>query len=288
MDKTGSRTCTAGLGGKFMAYGANGHYVFADVPAGPVYCWPSTFRGIDPLQGVVKTCFMSSLTLLGYFGTTITPAKSGTGAKGPMTIAFGGNGMFNFPYPVSTSSSQYPQGIDASETFVCSDKLFGPIPSGATLNVGCYQSLTGYHFVASEHGSMTVGNNAPIAMGENGTFAYTRKSGTITCDWPSLFVRIARPVLSSHATSWTPLRAPRPSPRTAISHHLWGSLYVRYFGNVIVKQLAFDGNVHGFYCNNSTFGGDPVPGQTEVLLRGKRHYLLRACAVKGALSVGGA
>ena len=56
-----------------------------------------------------------------------------------------------------------------------------------------------------------------------------------------------------------------PIPENGYFGTTFGAAYTSgYFGNVIVKQLAFDGNVHGFYCNNSTFGGcDPVPGQTK-------------------------
>jgi len=35
----GSSTCRAGDGGRYMAFGANGQFVFNDLPAGPVRAW---------------------------------------------------------------------------------------------------------------------------------------------------------------------------------------------------------------------------------------------------------
>jgi hypothetical protein len=248
-----STTCTAGSGGKFMAYGANGQFVFQDVPEGPVLCLPSTFRNIDPIQNVVKTCYMSSLTLIARMGETVTPANSGTGAKGTMTIAWGGDGIFSFPFPGQQ---------DAGDTVVCTTAAFGPLPRGVARNPGCYQSLTGYHVVASEHASMTVGNNAPIAMGENGTFAYTRKSGTFVCDWPSLFGYDPMPGVVKSCYVLDASSNNSPVYQNAYFGTNFGAAYTTgYWGNVIVKQLVFDGNTHGFYCNNGTFGGDPEPGQ---------------------------
>jgi hypothetical protein len=199
---------------------------------------------------------MSSLSLIATVGQTIDTSKLFSNrATGQISVAFGGgytsgNGKFIvWDWPTSVP-------------LTCDIKTFGGVPSGATQLSGCYQVLAGYHYVANEHAMMTVGNMAPIAMGANGNFLYTRKSGSFYCDWSQLFGKDPAPGILKECYVLDNASSASPTPEGGYFGTSLGVSYTSgYWGNVI--YTPYTGPYAAHYCSNATFGGDPEVGQTK-------------------------
>lgn len=248
----GSSTCRAGDGGRYMAFGANGQFVFNDLPAGPVLCAKESFGLQDPAPGVVKSCFMSGLSRYALPGQTRSP-QAAFGSHGLVLTAMGGGnhaGYFVF--------DDYPS--DATLPLSCPSNTQG-YPIAQTEMTGCYQELVGYTYGAKEGESFKVGNNAPVAMGQYGTFSYTKKSGTITCDWSKLFGQDPVPGKVKYCFFLTASSSAVPVPEGGWVGSSYGVAFTSgYFSNVITLPLS---SYRSLYCSNSTFGGDPEPGQAK-------------------------
>jgi hypothetical protein len=229
-------TCVA-QGIKYLAYGANGSFLyrtsfsFSNMP-----CNNSSFGG-DPAVGFTKTCYFANYEL----GVSEGSGWSSGGA--PRDIAYGANGAFNF--------------LTMNGTFTCNNATFGdPIP-GATK--ACYAALNDHAFAATEGGTLTGLNRTPVAYGASGTFLFTVATGSLSCTNGAFGSDPAVGITKSCYKIQQPFDADEFNNFNAGGppNHIF--LYGDGLnGNYLVK--AASGTI---LCGNSTFGGDPDVGQTK-------------------------
>jgi len=178
-------TFTVGQSGRYVAFGARDDetkWSYKYLSPGVYTCNPTLMQDLD--YGVPKACYFANLRFVvnEEYGSNTCPAGqvcinvnlTGTTSK-PATYAFGANGKFRF---ATFNNSSYRK---------CSLTTFGGDP---TPNVGkaCYAMLPGYSYATREGSStgLTGLNNAPIAFGANGKYAFAVKSGNVTCDAASI------------------------------------------------------------------------------------------------------
>jgi len=167
---TENGSCVVGNGKRYMAFGANGSYLFK-LLGGNVACTRDTFGG-DPAVGATKSCYLSN------YGTTPSMPAAGLAQEGQTAsvdgnVAFGANGAFLF----QTFHGQ----------FTCDTTTFGGNPAGSTPKA-CYVAAPTYTWVASEGQPVTGLIDNAIAYGAAGRFIYRIAGGqgtqnfTITCN----------------------------------------------------------------------------------------------------------
>jgi len=228
-------TCVA-QGVKYLAYGANGSFLYrTSFSFGNMPCNNSSFGG-DPAPGVVKTCYFSNYEL------AISENGSSSTGGAPRNIAYGANGVFNF--------------LTLNGTYSCSNAMFGdPIP-GATK--ACYAAVPDHGFIGTEGATLTGLNHTPVAYGANGTFLFTVASGSLGCTSAAFGSDPAPGVVKTCykiqdrfvADEFNTFNA-GPGPANQIFRYGDG-----LNGNYLVAAL------HGtVLCGSSTFGGDPDAGQ---------------------------
>jgi hypothetical protein len=158
-------TCSVGGGDRYMAFGANGAFVFK-LLNGTVSCQVSTF-GSDPAVGVTKSCYISNYGASLPLGTGMVPENQTATADG--NVAYGANGAFFF---------QTFHGA-----FTCNNATFGdPIPGVVK---ACYIAAPAYTRVAGEGETITGLANTPVAFGAGGRFVYALGGpGGTNFSWP--------------------------------------------------------------------------------------------------------
>jgi hypothetical protein len=153
-------TCAIGPGKLYMAYGANGSYVYK-LLGGSVACGVSTF-GSDPAPGVVKSCYFSNYgTSVNMPGTGLALENQSATADG--NVAFGANGAFFFR--------------TFHGSFTCNTATFGDPIVG--VSKACYIAAPAYTRVASDGGSIPSVMNTPVAWGAGGKFVYMQAGNPV-------------------------------------------------------------------------------------------------------------
>jgi hypothetical protein len=232
-----NQTCVIG-GSKYVAYGANGSYVYKAV-TGSVSCSTATF-GSDPAVGVVKSCYFAN------FGLVTGEGSSSTAPAAGYDIAFGANGVFNFGR--------------VTGSFFCGTGTFGdPLPG---VTKACYRAVPDYGTPAvAEFGTLTGLNNTPVAFGANGQYVFKLASGTVTCG-NATFGYDPKPGYAKTCYVASSLNGPLGPPIADEFQNFTFSGQVDYTsglnGNILFVRTSGAGG-----CNNGTFGGDPDVGMTK-------------------------
>jgi hypothetical protein len=118
------------LGGTMdVAYGAQGHYVFATL-SGTIYCGGSTFGNADPAYGSIKGCYLRAHAGGGPAGFTWCAGEyQSCSPSGVVDVAYGAGGSF-----------VYKSGVQGS--FACGNGTFGSDPAYGSQK-GCYVRPSG-------------------------------------------------------------------------------------------------------------------------------------------------
>jgi hypothetical protein len=230
-------TCVVG-GKKYLAYGANGSYVFKAV-TGSVSCTNDTF-GSDPAVGVTKACYFANAGLM------VGEFASGSAPSAGYDVAFGANGVFNFRR--------------VAGSFFCGTGTFGdPLPG---VTKACYRAVPDYGTpTVGEHGNMTGLNQTPVAYGANGQYAFKILSGTVTCNNATFgYDPIPGPVKTCFVAKdfGIPLGPPIADEFQNFNYSGQVGYTSGLNGNVLSKPTSGAGS-----CTNGTFGGDPDVGMTK-------------------------
>ncbi|HVW26529.1 MAG TPA: trypsin-like serine protease [Polyangiaceae bacterium] len=221
-------TCTVG-GNKYVAYGANGSYVYMDA-SGAIPC-TTTYFGVDPAPGVVKSC---------YFANYAYESPEGGSFTWHGNVAYGANGVFNF--------------IQANGSVACNNSTFGDPTPGTAKN--CYLALGDYTLSASENGTMPNGFRQPVAYGANGKFVYGVLTGTASCSNTTFGTDPAPGVVKACYALAAPFLTDERQ-----NFALSSSAVVRY-------GSGFNGNFLTTYaasgaCTSTAFQGDPHFGAVK-------------------------
>jgi hypothetical protein len=232
-----NQTCVVG-GDKYIAYGANGSYVFKAVN-GPFSCSFATF-GSDPAIGFTKSCYFAN------FGLVVSEGSSSTAPPAGYDIAFGANGVFNF--------------ARVTGNFFCGTGTFGdPLPG---VTKACYRAVPDYGNPAvSEGGNLTGLNETPVAYGANGQYAFKILSGTVTCS-NGTFGYDPKPGYAKTCYVASSLGGPLGPPVADENQSFSYSGQIDYTsglnGNFLNMRTSGAGS-----CTNAAFGGDPDVGMTK-------------------------
>jgi hypothetical protein len=248
-------TCTIGLGQRYIAYGANGSYVYK-LLGGSVSCSNATFG--DPAVGFTKTCYFSNYgTSPGMPSTGLAQENQTATAVG--NVAYGANGAFLF------------QTFNGS--FTCSNATFGADPAVGVVKA-CYIAAPAYTWVATEGGQITGVVDNAVAFGAGGRFIYRIAGGpgtqnfTWQCSWgsqPDQFPYDPAPGLVKDCYKLTDGHLGAPTAQLmAEDGQQWTTLtnqstYVFYGsgrnGNFAETTVAAQSGT----CSAASAGGDPDP-----------------------------
>jgi hypothetical protein len=236
-------TCAI-AGGKYLAYGAHGRYVYAFNGDGNFNdftpCNTTKFGGIDPAPGFTKACYFAN------YANIFCDQGSSCASSTNYNWAYGLNGTFNF------------KALNGS--FNCDDGTFGnPIAGSKT----CFVALhAAYGPVGAEGSTLTGLSNTPVAYGANGRFLFAIASGSMDCTnaafgsdpapgVPKTCYQYRRSFVTDEGNSFDA-----------------GPSFARYFygsglnGNFIEKWVT--GTVS---CSSATFDGDPDFGHVKHCYR---------------------
>jgi hypothetical protein len=230
-------TCSTTVGEqKYLAYGANGSYLFAkSSTTGSTLCNPTTFGG-NPAPGVSKACYLA------FHSYRCAEGTSSCYVGMTRDVAYGANGVFNF--------------ARLGGLFACNNATFGdPVPGTVK---DCYVALDAYDLVVTEGGTLVGLNNRAVAYGANGNFVFRIGNGSMPCTDAAFgggdpvpgvqkgCYTVGYPFAADEYGSFTP----------------GGQGFVYYGsglnGNFLLKNLS--GTVS---CSNTTFGGDPHVGASK-------------------------
>jgi hypothetical protein len=233
-----NQTCVIG-GSKYIAYGANGNYVFKAV-TGAFTCSNGTF-GSDPAVGYTKSCYFAN------FGLVVSEFSSATAPAQGYDIAFGANGVFNF--------------ARVTGNFYCGTGTFGdPLPG---VTKACYQAVPDYGAPAvSEFGNLTGLNKTPVAFGANGHYIFKILSGTVTCGNAAFGYD---PMVGATKTCYvaTSLSGPLGPPVADEFSSFSYSGQIDYTSGLNGNFLYLRTSGATTSCTNATFGGDPDVAMTK-------------------------
>jgi len=223
-------TCVA-QGIKYLAFGANGSYMFrTSFSFGNISCDKTTFGGTDPAPNVVKACYFSNYEFK-------ASENQGSNTLAPRNIAFGANGSFYF--------------ATINGGFTCNTATFGDPAPGIVKS--CYQGLgDNYIFGTTEGGTLTGLSNTPIAYGANGTFYFTVASNSFSCSNASFGGDPAANVVKNCYTWGSPFITNEGNSFNAGTVNT-----IFYFGSGLNGNFVSQALKGTASCTSATFGGDP-------------------------------
>jgi hypothetical protein len=213
-------------GGRLMAYGANGVFVFRE-SAFNIPCTNGAM-GVDPLPNVVKKCYFAN------YGAGI-PEGSTSSEPETRDIAYGANGSFFFR--------------TMKGAFTCNNDTFGdPIPGTVKK---CYRALPDHVFAADEGSMMSDLDATPVAYGAAGHFTFGILSGSAACTNQAFGVDPAPFIVKACYKMDLPRIAAEGGSFVSNGTVLYGS---GLNGNFITASPASGST---FSCQNASLGGDP-------------------------------
>ena len=275
MEGPAGYTWCSGEGGSFslpgtcdVAYGANGVFIYLYNQTGVVTFNPSTF-GSDPVPNVVKSGFYKlstpTVTPVGPQGFTWCASEGGSYTlSGLSDVAYGVDGQFSY-------------SRNKTGTITFSNAVFGD-PAPGVSKGGFYKLLTpssnpvgptGYTWCATEGGSFVLPALSDVAYGGGTQFIYaTNMTGTVTFSNAAFGGDPAHGVTKS---GFYKLRTPSSDPvgppgytwcaTEWASYTLPGACDIAYGGVGAFKYLYNRTGTVSY--TNSTFGGDPLPGEAK-------------------------
>lgn len=213
---------------KYLAYGANGHFVFG-IGRGAWPCTTPLFGGVDPAPTVPKACYVSDYVQFAGEGAVF-------GISRPMEVAYGANGKFS-----------YKLLTDTTLAYSCNAATLGDPQSGGP-NV-CYSGPGIYTYAGKEGDSLNLTFPTPVAFGGSGGYMYKVMNGTVNCSNDTFTDPSPGNSKACYVLN-VPYRADEGQPYSVARHVFYGSGTNGEFG----IGLASSGT-----CSNSFLGFDPDP-----------------------------
>lgn len=228
-----NETCPS-ASGRYVAYGANGGFLFKSVLGFGSFSCTNSFFGGDPAPGYTKACYYANFT----YRVNENQSSVTTSAR---AIAYGANGVFN----IATKTGSYD----------CNNATFGdPIPGPSK---ACYEALPDYSFAASENGTITGLSQEPVAYGANGMYVYKILNGTQACT-NAVFGQ--DPAVGLTKTCYRLRGSTIADEGGTIPQSVNVILYGSGLNGFYLSGTGY--SAHGS-CTNAAFGGDPDVGQTK-------------------------